>query len=141
MKLKIYLIIQFLLVMLFAACSSTSRYSGSSVNNSGINTTNILETETGTASFYADEFNGKKTANGEIYDMNELTAAHPKYPFNTIVEVTNLKNSRRVQVRINDRMPNFKNRIIDLSLKAAEKLGMIQDGIQDVKVEVIKWGK
>lgn len=127
--------------MLFAACSSTSRYSGSSVDDSGINTTNILETETGTASFYADEFNGKKTANGEIYDMNELTAAHPKYPFNTIVEVTNLKNSRRVQVRINDRMPNFKNRIIDLSLKAAEKLGMIQDGIQEVKVEVIKWGK
>lgn len=141
MKLKIYFIIQVLFVIIFAACSSTSRYSGSSVDDSRITTRNILETETGTASFYADEFNGKKTASGEIYNMNELTAAHPVYPFNTIVVVTNLKNNRSVQVRINDRMPNYKNRIIDLSLKAAEKLGMIQDGIQEVKVEVINWGK
>jgi rare lipoprotein A len=100
----------------------------------------ILETETGTASYYADEFDGKKTASGEIYDMNKLTAAHPSYPMNTICLVTNLKNGLSVEVRINDRMPSFKSRIIDLSLAAAKEIDMIRDGIQDVKIEVLEWG-
>ena len=99
-----------------------------------------MSTETGTASYYSDEFDGRKTANGEIYDMNELTAAHPSYPFNTLVRVTNVMNGKSVEVRINDRMPQFKNRIIDLSLAAAKKIDMIKAGIQEVKVEVLKWG-
>ena len=73
--------------------------------------------------------------------MNDLTAAHPSYPFNTMVKVTNLKNGKTVEVRINDRMPQFKNRIIDLSLAAAKKIEMINAGIQEVKIEVISWGK
>lgn len=124
-----------------AACSSTSRYSKSNEKDYKNNSTRFIETERGIASFYADEFNGKKTASGEIYDMTEMTAAHPSYPFNTVVIVTNLKNNKSVTVRINDRMPNFKNRIIDLSLKAAEKIEMIRDGIQEVTIEVIEWGK
>ena len=100
-----------------------------------------LEIETGTASFYADEFDGKRTANGEVYDMNDLTAAHPSYAFNTIVKVTNLSNGKSVEVRINDRMPKFKGRVIDLSLAAAKKIEMVNTGIQEVKLEVIKWGK
>lgn len=130
-----------LFLLIFTACSSTSRYSRSSDDDSRVNNGNTLEMETGIASFYADEFNGKKTANGEIYNMNDLTAAHPSYPFNTIVVVTNLKNNKSVQVRINDRMPDFKSRIIDLSFKAAQRIDMINDGIQEVKVEVLEWGK
>ena len=141
MSAKLRLIILLFVLVYVAACSSTSRYSKSNEKDYKNNSTRIIETERGIASFYADEFNGKKTASGEIYDMTEMTAAHPSYPFNTIVIVTNLKNNKSVTVRINDRMPNFKNRIIDLSLKAAEKIEMIRDGIQEVTIEVIEWGK
>jgi rare lipoprotein A len=130
--------------LIFFGCSSTTRFSGSndnSVNNTRIKKTNVLEIETGTASFYADEFDGKKTANGEVYDMNDLTAAHPSLPFNTIVKVTNLSNGKSVEVRINDRMPQFKGRIIDLSLAAARRIEMINTGIQEVKLEIINWRK
>lgn len=133
-----------ILLMIFYGCSSTSRYSSTndySKKDSRTKNFDVLEVETGKASFYADEFNGKRTANGEIYDMNELTAAHPSYPFNTLVNVTNLSNGKSVEVRINDRMPQFKGRTIDLSLAAAKKIEMINSGIQEVKLEVIKWGK
>lgn len=133
-----------LIILFFYGCSSSGRYSGNS-NNSEDNirykSSDVLETETGTASFYADEFNGKKTANGEIYDMNAFTAAHPSYPFNTIVKVTNLDNGKSIEVRINDRMPDFKGRIIDLSLAAARKIEMINAGVQEVKLEILRWGK
>lgn len=141
MRLRIKLILALCFLLILAACSSTSRYTKTYENNDNKTEYRFLETQTGIASFYANEFQGKKTSSGEIYNMNELTAAHPDYPFNTIVVVTNLKNHKSVQVRINDRMPNFKNRIIDLSLKAAEKIDMIRDGIQEVKVGVLKWGK
>ena len=134
----------FLVSLIFFSCSSTTRYSSTndySENDTRIKSTNVLETETGTASFYANEFDGKITANGEIYDMNSLTAAHPTYPFNTLVKVTNLSNGKSVEVRINDRMPQFKGRIIDLSFSAAKRIEMINAGIQEVKLEVIKRGK
>jgi len=135
----------FILVsLIFYNCSSTTRYSrtnDSPDNDTRIKNPNVLEVEAGTASYYADEFDGKKTANGEIYDMNSLTAAHPTYPFNTLVKVTNLSNQKSVEVRINDRMPQFKGRILDLSLAAANKIEMVNAGIQEVKVEVLEWGK
>ena len=140
----IYRLIFIAAIVLLVGCSSSTRYSKSLDENekkNDIREYGILETETGTASYYADEFNGRITANGEIYDMNDLTAAHPSYSFNTILKVTNLKNGKTVEVRINDRMPQFKNRIIDLSLAAAKKIDMINAGIQDVKIEVIRWGK
>ena len=130
-------------ILFFSACSSSTRYTkfeDSSEENIRMKEETTLESETGTASYYSDEFDGRKTANGEIYDMNELTAAHPSYPFNTVVRVTNAINGKSVEVRINDRMPQFKNRIIDLSLAAAKKIDMIKAGIQEVKVEVLKWG-
>ena len=139
-----YYPILILLVVLFYGCSSTTRYSranDNSENESRGNDLAALEIESGTASFYADEFDGKKTANGEVYNMNDLTAAHPSYEFNTIVKVTNLSNGKSVEVRINDRMPQFKGRIIDLSFAAAKEIEMINAGIQEVKLEVIKWGK
>jgi rare lipoprotein A len=143
MKSKYYLVLT-LVVGLFFGCSSTARYSrinDYSEKDTRINNLNLLGVETGTASFYADEFDGKKTANGEVYNMNDLTAAHLSYPFNTLVKVINLSNQKSVEVRINDRMPQFKGRIIDLSFAAAKKIDMINAGIQDVKVEVLKWGK
>lgn len=104
------------------------------------NLSNSVETITGFASFYADAFDGKMTANGEIYNMYELTAAHKTYPFNTIIRVVNLANNKTVIIRINDRGPVPENRIIDLSLGAAIHLEMEKTGIQEVRLEIIEWG-
>lgn len=90
--------------------------------------------ESGVASWYGPNFHGKKTANGERFDQNELTAAHRTLPFNSIVRVVNTSNKNSVIVRINDRGPYAKNRIIDLSKKAAEKIDMIDNGTTKVKL-------
>ena len=100
-----------------------------------------LDTFTGVASYYADQYNGKRTSNGEIYDMNSMTAAHQDLPFNTIVRVVNLENQKSVILRINDRGPLKKGRIIDVSLEAAKQLEMIGKGTVNVRVEVLKYGK
>jgi rare lipoprotein A len=90
------------------------------------------------ATYYASEFHGRKTASGEIYDMNKLTAASVDLPFGTAVRVTNLENRKSVVVRINDRMPkNSKGRIIDVSLAGAKALEMMQSGVVRVRVEVL----
>lgn len=95
------------------------------------------QVETGKASFYGDEFEGKTTSNGEIYRHTNLSAAHRTLPFNTVVRVTSLANGKSVTVRINDRGPFVEGRIIDLSRSAARLLGFIDAGVTDVKVEVI----
>ncbi|WKC77350.1 septal ring lytic transglycosylase RlpA family protein [Borreliella valaisiana] len=92
----------------------------------------------GLASWYGEAFHGKTTANGEKFDMMALTAAHKELPFNTAVRVTNLLNNRSVVVRINDRGPFRKDRIIDLSKYAAEKLDFLGIGVAPVKIEVIE---
>lgn len=94
----------------------------------------------GKASWYGRRFHGKKTASGERYNMNAMTAAHRKLPFHTIVRVTRTADNKSVVVRINDRGPYIKGRIIDLSRKAASRLNMLRAGVVDVRVEVIKWG-
>lgn len=88
----------------------------------------------GVASWYGPGFHGKKTANGERYNQRRMTAAHKTLPFNTEVKVTNLDNGRSVVVRINDRGPYVDDRIIDLSKKAARKLGMLQTGTARVRL-------
>ncbi len=93
--------------------------------------------QTGVASWYGDEFHGKRTSNGEIYDMYKLTAAHKTLPFNTLVEVKNLDNGERVLVRINDRGPFLKDRIIDLSFQAARKIGCDIDGTAPVSLRIV----
>ncbi len=90
--------------------------------------------QVGIASWYGDFFHGRRTANGEIYDMNALTAAHPTLPMPTYVTVTNIENNRTVVVRINDRGPYHDGRIIDLSHKAAEILGLYPKGSGAVRV-------
>jgi rare lipoprotein A len=96
--------------------------------------------QTGKASFYADKFEGTPTASGEKYHHHKLTAAHKTLPFGTRVRVTNLSNNESVEVVINDRGPYVENRIIDLSKSAAEKLGFVNQGLADIKLEVIDPG-
>lgn len=93
--------------------------------------------QVGIASWYGGKFNGRRTSNGEIYDMYKLTAAHKELPFNTIVEVENLRNRKKVIVRINDRGPFVKNRIIDLSYKAAISLDMDDAGTAPVVMRIV----
>lgn len=89
----------------------------------------------GQASYYGARHHGNKTASGERFDQHALTAAHRSLPFGSRVQVTNLRNDKRVVVRINDRGPYSKKRIIDLSQKAAEQLDMLRDGVVPVRVE------
>ncbi len=93
--------------------------------------------EKGEASYYADKFHGRPTASGEKYNKKAFTAAHKTLPFGTKVRVTNLKNNKSVDVIINDRGPFKAGRIIDLSRAAAEKIGLINDGVAKVTVEVL----
>ncbi|GEM_PF-3438369 len=95
----------------------------------------------GRASYYGNEFAGRPTASGELYDTNKLTAAHRTLPFGTVCRVTNLANNRSITVRINDRGPFVKGRILDLSYRAAKLLGAIREGVIDVKIEVLELGK
>jgi len=93
--------------------------------------------EQGISSWYGDEFKGKPTASGELFDPRLLTAAHPSLPFGTELLVTNTQNGRRTRVRVNDRGPFVPGRIIDLSQAAAEELDMIRTGTAPVLIEVV----
>jgi rare lipoprotein A len=92
----------------------------------------------GMASYYGREFNHRKTASGERFDMNKFTAAHRELPFGTMVKVTNLTNGKSVVVRINDRGPFARGRIIDLSFAAGKALGMMGGGTARVRIEIVK---
>jgi rare lipoprotein A len=96
--------------------------------------------QTGKASFYADKFEGKMTASGDKYKHSKLTAAHKTLPFGTKVKVTNLANNESVEVVVNDRGPYVDGRVIDLSKSAAEKLGYVNKGLAEVRVEVVDAG-
>ena len=94
--------------------------------------------EVGIASWYGDKFHNKKTANGEVFDKRELTAAHKTLPMPSIVKVTNFENGKSIIVKVNDRGPFVGDRIIDLSEYAAEELGFIEQGTTEVIVEFLK---
>ena len=96
----------------------------------------LMEIQEGQASYYADTLQGNKTASGEPYDKTALTAAHRSLPFGTRVKVSYLKTGKSVEVVINDRGPHAKDRIIDISRAAAEKIGLIEDGHGRVKVQI-----
>ena len=111
--------------------------SNPAIDQAGQSAERISESITGTASYYADKFHGRKTANGEIFNMHDLTAAHNTLPFGTIVRVTNLGNNKSVKLRINDRGPFVKDRIIDVSLAAAKELDMLGTGTAEVRIDII----
>ncbi len=91
----------------------------------------------GTASFYGRKFHGKKTASGEVFSLDSLTAAHKRLPLGTWVRVINQKNGLSVVVRINDRLPIYSKRQIDISRAAAERIEMVQDGLAKVRIEAL----
>src|SRR5580704_14701080 len=92
----------------------------------------------GNASWYGQEFDGKKTANGERFDPESLTAAHPNLPFGSIVRVVNPRNGKYELVRINDRGPYQEGREIDVSYRVARKLGLIHSGVNQVRLELME---
>jgi len=122
-----------LVPVMFTGCAVLEPPSGPALYDS-----KPLSVEIGKASFYGGRDIGRATANGERYHAANCTAAHKKLPFNTMVRVTNLKNGKSVLVRINDRGPYVKGRIIDLTVVAARKIEMMSDGIVPVRVEVLK---
>ena len=103
--------------------------------------TPTLFEQTGMASWYGPGFAGKLTANGERFDPDDMTCAHRKLPFHTKIRVTNLENGLSVVVRVNDRGPYAKQRIVDLSKEAAKRLGFVESGVAQVRVEVVEIGK
>jgi rare lipoprotein A len=129
---------QFFLVsmVLLSACSTACITGGSRVA-SGSKKVGAAVCEKGRASFYSHHLNGCKTASGERYDARGLTAAHRRLPFGTKVRVKNLRNGQEVALRINDRGPYMKGRVIDVSEAAARKLGMMGSGVVPVEVIVM----
>jgi rare lipoprotein A len=139
--------------ILFISCASTPRFAERGEQHSGErrptaqtehpiqqNSGKILLTIEGIASYYAHDFHGKQTSNGEIFDMNALTAAHRTFPFGTKVRVTNLENNKVVVVRVNDRGPFVEGRMMDLSMGAAKEIDLIRTGTARVRLEVLEWG-
>jgi len=126
----------FLLAVIFFLSSCSSIKKVTKYNN-----TEGHLIETGIASWYGPNFDGKLTANGETFDMRKLTAAHRTLPFDSIIKVINKSNKHSVIVRINDRGPYAKNRIIDLSKRAAEKIGLISKGFTEVDLILLSASK
>jgi rare lipoprotein A len=131
-----------LVVLGLPACASRSN---SPAAVPAANPQRILEAREGLASYYGPGFQGKLTASGVRFDMHEMVAAHPHYPFGTIVRVINLRNRRSVRVRILDRGPapgpRAQGVVIDLSYAAARALRFIDDGRTRVRIEVLRWGR
>jgi rare lipoprotein A len=122
-----------MLMAILAACAPTKK----ELINEPFDREKMLRyREVGFASWYGKEYHGRKTANGEVYDMYAMTAAHPTLPFNTFVRVTNTENGKKVELRINDRGPFIAGRIIDLSQSGARAVEMLTRGTAKVTVEV-----
>ena len=127
------------IILFFFSCLPSPRYT---VKNVSLDRRDSKNTFYGVSSFYGlnDGFDGNLTANGEVYDKDGISAAHKTLPLNSLVKVTNLENGKSVTLRINDRGPYIKGRILDCSYGAAKKLDFVNQGTTEVKVEVIKWG-
>ena len=150
-NLKYHLFFFLILIFNLSSCASSIRFSSDkypvsnhsgkriSNNKTDVDYSNLLGTTfTGIASYYADKFHGRATSSGEIFDMNDFTAAHKTLPFGTKVQVRNKSNNKTVIVKINDRGPFVEDRIIDLSRAAAEAIGMIKTGTAEVELKVIE---
>ncbi len=144
-------IILLVAVIVLSSCSPAIRFTSDNAmaNNSGNSSSKQTSDSKnsnlkigymfkGKASFYADKYDGRKTASGEVFNQKDLTAAHKTLAFGTKCKVTNLKNNKSVIVRINDRGPFVKNRVIDLSYAAAKEIDMIGDGVVEVEVVILE---
>ena len=136
---RISIFIIFIFVSVVSSCTIDRSLRYRSDSNSARIQRNVGNQEyiSGVSSYYGKKFHGRKTANGETFDMYDLTAAHKTLPFGTIIEVENLSNNKKVTVRINDRGPFVRNRILDLSYAAAKKIGMIKSGTAKISGKII----
>lgn len=130
---RIYLLI--LVLFFVVSCSTSQSHRIKTSRTDGLIPTG--KSLNGTASWYGKRFHGRKTANGERYNMHALTVAHKKLPFGTLLEVTNLSNNKTVIVRVNDRGPYVGRRIIDLSYGAAKEIDMVNDGTTKVIARIM----
>ena len=127
------------------SCGPSIAY-GDYVNSNGMSRKQIEaiknhpRVQVGIASYYGSKFHKKRTANGEIFNMYKVSAAHKTYPLGTKVKVTNLENGKSIKLFINDRGPFAKGRILDLSYKAARKLDFVNQGTTKVRIDVIRLG-
>ena len=138
LKLKSLSIIMILIILTLMNCTGKAYYrSEKQTGRKKIRERSIIK---GKASYYSSDFHGRKTANGEIFNMYEKTAAHRTLPFNSIIQVRNIENNKSVIVRINDRGPFHNDRIIDLSYQAAKEIDMIEKGVVDIEIKIIKLG-
>lgn len=119
-----------LLLALFSGCSSNYRFEKPEPGY----------VQRGMASWYGEPFHGRRTANGEVYDMHGISAAHKELPLGTVIDVTNLENGRKLRMRINDRGPYIKGRILDLSYGAAQNLDVVRAGLARVEIRVVEVG-
>jgi rare lipoprotein A len=119
-------------------CSKKKVHVSTPVDKNSASSSKMLEETVGIASWYGDPYHGRRTSNGEIYNKFEMTAAHRTLPFDSVVKVDNLQNGKDVTVRINDRGPFTKDRIIDLSYAAARSIDMVGPGTAKVRLEVLK---
>lgn len=120
------------------ALLSISLLSFGSVSLAGVHRQN--DDTVGVASFYSDKFQGQRTASGEPYDKDQLTAAHSNLPFGTVLRVINLRNQRSVVLTVNSRLHRANRRMLDVSKRAAKELGFMQAGLTKVKIEVLEYG-
>ena len=131
--------------LILYSCGPTIAY-GDYINSDGMSRKEIAairnhpEVQIGIASYYGREFHRKLTANGQRFNMYKVSAAHKTLPLGTRVKVTNLNNGKSIRLTINDRGPFKKGRILDLSYKAAQKLGFVNEGTTKVRIDVIKLG-
>ena len=138
------LLVVFIMITYTQSCSNSPRYNRNKPKPHISKTKPKLNKNQkvfyGTSSYYGKDFHGKLTANGEVFDMYGLTAAHKTLALNTIIRVTNKSNDKSLILRVNDRGPYVGNRILDCSYGAALKLDFLQQGTAEVKIEVIEWG-
>jgi len=127
--------------LIFIGCSPRPRFTDNPAYVSNARGSfRVGQIWTGVASYYGSEFHGRRTACGETFDMNAITAAHRELPFGSILKVENLDNGRVVKVRVNDRGPQKRKRILDLSFGAARELDMVSEGVANVKIELVSVG-
>jgi len=138
-------IIIIIISLALSSCGPTIAY-GDYINSDGMSRKEIEairnhpEVQIGIASYYGKEFHRKLTANGQKFNMYKVSAAHKTLPLGTRVKVTNLNNGKSIRLTINDRGPFKKGRILDLSYKAAQKLGFVNEGTTKVRIDIIKLG-
>ncbi|MCU0447959.1 MAG: septal ring lytic transglycosylase RlpA family protein [Microscillaceae bacterium] len=136
LKQSLRLLVVVLMITFLGSACSLGNYPSNATLETNLSSGKVIAS--GEASYYGGKFQGRRTASGEKFDKNKLTAAHKTLAFNTKVEVKNMQNGKTVVVKINDRMPKKNKRVIDLSEAAARQLDMLKSGVVSVELKIVK---